>query len=138
MTAHTKHGFCIFLLGLSLLWACKSQETLPADQVAMKPNESVSLGNLTIRIDTLRQAGCARCLFAYNAFISAIISNKTDQQRVRLSLYGPIMSRQDSAGVTFAGQTYKVILRDVTPHPDSDYGYTRPVDNKVILQVTKL
>ena len=132
-----KQSLIALLIGICLFIACKPIDTLPTDQVAIRPNESVKLGDLTIRIDTLRQAGCVRCLFAYNAFVSAVISNKTDQHRANLWLYDPTVSRLDSTGISLAGQTYKIILRDVTPHPDDAYSAAKSGDTKVIIQVTK-
>lgn len=134
MNSFPKPIACL-LLGFSLFVACKHSETMPpADQVSLRLNESAKIGDITVRVDSLRGQGCVQCIFAYNAFVSATVLSATAQQRVKLILYGSA-SREDSTGVTLSGQTYKVILRDVVPHPD----LTKPlVEPKAIIQVSKL
>ena len=137
MTSPTKSFTCIYLIGLCLLGGCKPQESLPADQVMLRINESARVGDLTVRLDTLQESGCPRCFFAFNAVVSAVISDQTAQQRVKLVLYAQ-NPRLDSTGVVLGGKAYKVVLRDVTPHPTLDITNTQSGGNKAVISVTKL
>ncbi len=142
MNTLVKYSMGSLLLGFSLFGACKSSEVAPiaTDRVTLGQNKSARIGaDITVRVDTLQDSRCptgATCIWEGEAFVSAVVSNSTAQQRVRLYFSSTTRRTQrDSAGVTLAGQTYKVLLRDVVPYRD----LAKPQqEQQAIIQVTKL
>lgn len=131
------------LVGTALFAACQSSHSVsptPAAQTVIQLNQSARLGaDLTIKADTLADSRCptgVQCVWEGVAYVSAVISKESAQQRVRLSLNS--QSRRtgaDSSGVVLGGQTYQVRLLDVRPYPT--LAQPAPVPEAVI-QVTKL
>ncbi|NID09062.1 hypothetical protein [Fibrivirga algicola] len=142
---HSRKSIAAFLVAaLPLAYACKTADVSPTNRITLQAYQSGRVQNdITVRADSVNDSRCPEgvvCIWGGNAVVRATLSKAAEQKQVRLVL-GPdptvgYPQRADSTGVVFAGTTYKVILRDVTPYPS----FTKPSQSptQAIIEVSKL
>ncbi|WP_460947032.1 hypothetical protein [Spirosoma daeguense] len=129
--------------GMLLAASCNSTDTPPTDRVSLKMNQSARLGSeVVVRVDSIEDNRCpmnANCIWAGQAKVKLQIAKDQDSKNLQLMLGQDIQNKEnkrpDSTGVTLANEIYKVILREVTPYPETTS--SKPQQTAVI-QVTKL
>lgn len=137
-----KSTAAFLLTALALMYACRSAEPLPADQLRLTVNQSGRLvSGVNVSVESIADSRCpigVQCFLAGDVSVKALLSKGDSQTRVQLALgyfsANPNVKRTDSTGVTLDGATYKVILRDVMPYPK--IGSSEP--RQALIQVTQL
>ncbi|MEZ0486429.1 hypothetical protein [Fibrella aquatica] len=142
---YLRPSIAAFLLLSTLLYACKTAEVAPTNRVALKADQSARLqNNVTVRVDSLTDSRCPEgvtCIWEGNSVVNTTLSKAADKAQVRLILGRDITAkgnhpRADSTSVVLVGETYKVVLRDVTPYPS----VKQPASpaTQAIIEVSKL
>lgn len=136
---------CLLLAGLFVLHACRSTEpiilpVLSADQAAIALNRSALFTpNITVEVTDILDSRCPQdvvCTLAGTASVKLTVTRGSDVHNAHLQLSFPTLARRaDSTGVAFAGESYKVILRDVIPYPNRS---KKLMPQRAVIQVTKL
>ncbi|ADB37114.1 hypothetical protein [Spirosoma linguale] len=135
-------GFLI--VGTILFFACKSNETSPADSISLALHQSGRLGSdVVVRADSIQDSRCpsdpnVSCIWAGQAKVKLLLKKDSDSTAVRLLLGadpGSTNKRPDSTTVSLKSETYKVVLREVTPLPTLSNG-NQP--KTAVVQVTKI
>lgn len=141
MVNYLRSAFAPIFVMACCLYACRSKEVvpeLPPDHVAIKVNKSLSLtSGITVRVDAISDSRCPigyNCFLAGEAITSVTVSTETDYQK-RVLTAGFYKDRSDSMTIQVKGVVYKVILRNVIPHPSSKN--LKPKQQAVI-QVSRL
>ena len=134
---------CLFGISVAVS-ACKSGDVVPADLIRLGTGQSGRLASgLVVRVDSISDSRCpteAVCIWEGNVNVSMLISTVNDSAEVKLIL-GPDLSKRgardsDSTNVRLDNQTYRVILRDVTPYPKTITQLVGP--KTAVVQVSRL
>ncbi|WP_223834185.1 hypothetical protein [Spirosoma profusum] len=135
--------------GLITIASCKSGDSLsndqvpPADKVSLGLDQSARIGSqIVVRVESIQDSRCpanVTCVWAGQAKVQVNLSKDTDSKTVQLILGQDLQNKEnkrpDSTGVTLANEVYKVVLREVSPYPETTQT-TEP--KKAVVQVTKL
>ncbi len=125
------YGLSVVAVGWCM--ACASAKdtsvspSVVGDQVTLAVNQSGQLASgVVVRVDSIFDNRCPIndiCITGGQANAKLLVSKGTDQMVARLIVgrlyYTQGIVYQDSTGVKFGGQTYKIILRDVIPYPNT-------------------
>lgn len=141
MYHYVRFAVGLLLPGSVCLHACQPKEVtteLPPDHIVLKAGGSVRLAfGLMVRVDSISDSRCPigyNCVLAGEASALVTISAETDIQKRRLIAGYAFKDRRDSLAVQANSAIYKVILRDVTPHPFKD---ERP-EQQAVIQISRL
>ncbi len=136
---------CLLLADLFVMQACRSTEpivlpVLSADQAVIRLNRSARFAhNVVVQVTDIHDSRCPQdvvCVLAGIATVKLIITKGNDVQSAHLQLGFPTLTqRVDSTGFIFAGESYKVVLRNVIPYPNTS---KKLMPKQAIVQVTKI
>ncbi len=143
MVQLTKQLSGLLIVGTLCFAACKSSETVPTNSVSLGMNQSARLSSgVSVRVDSIQDSRCptgVTCIWAGQAKVNMVLSKDSDSTTIRLILEPGVMAgspkRQDSTNVTLSSETYKVILRDVNPYPNTT---NQNLPQSAVVEVTKL
>ena len=146
MSRHLNITLNYLLLAIGFLYACQPNPIvpeLPPDHIVVRAGVLVpTRAGPAVIADSVNVSICppnAACLIANNASVLLRLTNGSESKSVRLFAFIPNYVRKnstaaDSLGVSFGGQTYKVILRDGQV---IDKSSNTPV-KQAIIQVSRL